>query len=928
VPQSDPRAQNGHNELRLKALSLINQPRFRVKDILKFSSTLFSLSHGRLQRKYKLLFSPHYWIVLQYWQKIQFWAGKNIFGAKNWLRSRHESASILRSIFWAVSGQVLLAFFLIAGLEFLERLLVSHLGKFVVIPLAQLDLDIQANATFLSTLAQVAGVFLGLYFTAVSIIASTIYARVQADIRGLLMREKIGNLYIKVVALLGAMTLILLAQSTLGFQPAILNLFLVTILGVVSVFSFVILGMRAFNFFDPTVLADYLYQDLVRWFRQVTPDGFQWQDPSFQAHYQRNAEESLTTFSDIVFLAASEEHIKGKTLNDLAAKLLGLLQFYENEKLRIPSDSFWFKRAHEHKDWLTTSYSEVDIRLQTGTALEPKVVPDMLWVETMVEEDLCHLMNTHLARNDVQNAVALADRFQDALGTIGNRLAIHESLHLFRKLKPILFEQTRKTELEVEGSEERARQLGLALALTDINGMALISILLGCSRRLEAIAAQSFGAVVAKIAWRRPEAVYETSLPRRVIESLEELYKKLDFERQVEGHTVSPLWYQQQLAALGFVRFLADIINKLAGELESTFSEKAEALISEQRYIFAAQLVQRGLEASHKFSFHIGQARECFDSFEALRRVSDIPWPSVDWDSITKRVDEVHERLVVAFGRLVPHLPLQNESKHWPDYFGQAYAVLAQESYLALAAGNDAKFKQIFPSFFFACLSAFNRLQGSLKEYEDKTRIIFSTEPIADVLALSGLALLQTELDQKSYWRVTKALWDKHFALHPNPQAFGKAIIAILEYRQSLLLQIPPREIARTSWSQDLAGRLRSLGLGDDIYLQGRTDNETKHRSPIIRTVSRQGRLFIHPEDVFTVTYLMSRPEMSEIKLSPRAQSFADSLARDRHEVVERATAMPAGTQAGIVRPEAREPEIDLPDSTRLKGRGDETEKT
>ena len=258
--------------------------------------------------------------MLHHWRLIRFWFGKRIFAASSWLRSRHESVSIFLNILQTIFAQVVLAIVLVVGLEALESFLWGHVGAIrQLLPASDLvnhlaymlkqaieRLYSGGPSDILNTLAQVAGIFLGLYFTAVGVVASTVYAHVPRNVRSFLMREKVSNFYIRSVAFLGAISTLLLFMDILGFKPGILNILFVTFLGIFSIFSFLVLGRRVFNFFDPTALVNYLAIDVIRWIRSATPLGFEWQNPSFQTYSQRRAEELLATYRDIVFLVIHE----------------------------------------------------------------------------------------------------------------------------------------------------------------------------------------------------------------------------------------------------------------------------------------------------------------------------------------------------------------------------------------------------------------------------------------------------------------------------------------------------------------------------------------------------------------------------------------------------------------------------------------------
>lgn len=232
----------------------------------QYWQTILRWLHSPLLRAYEWRFFPSYWRTRNRWQRLKFAVSKRVYGARGEVRLAAESTSIFLLILKTVFWQVLAAVFLVAFLEFSENKLrqSSSLLDYLTRHSAALRLAVAwfrhnpvvasiSPGTF-STLAQISGLFLGLYFTAISVVAGTNYARVPTEILDALVREKVGNLYIRIVALFGGVSLILLGLVNLGYTPGTLNIILALLLGVASLFSFVELGRRAFYFFDPTKL--------------------------------------------------------------------------------------------------------------------------------------------------------------------------------------------------------------------------------------------------------------------------------------------------------------------------------------------------------------------------------------------------------------------------------------------------------------------------------------------------------------------------------------------------------------------------------------------------------------------------------------------------------------------------------------------------
>src|SRR5262249_7894623 len=159
----------------------------------------------------------------------------------------------------------------------------------------------------------------------------------------------------------------------------------------------------------------------------------------------------------------------------------------------------------------------------------------------------------------------------------------------------------------------------------------------------------------------------------------------------------------------------------------------------------AAQVVQRGMEVAEKFRYHMREIRGCSERLEVLRRITDIPWPVTDWEKLDQRIEASRDELIVLIGQLAIYLVVAPRREGLPDYLGQAYAVLAQESYAAMAQGREDLFKRLFPALFLSALRAFDRLREHLGGEGQERVLVYSTEPIADLLELSGHAIIYSE---------------------------------------------------------------------------------------------------------------------------------------------------------------------------------------
>lgn len=854
--------------------------------------TLLRWAHHPLQRKAEWQFKATFWNWRNRFLSIQHWISSHGFKYRFGFNTRRESASALRDLLANIYKSVLAAVIIVIALEGIEYLLLQHLHTIIdFLPLStditklaaaiksSLSWDTSTYAGAVGSLAEISGTFLGLYFTAVSIVASTVYVRVQGDVRSLLMRDKVGNQYIFLVALLGAISILHLGIFSFGRQPGIFNVIFILILGISSIFSFVVLSFRTFHFFDPTQLVSYLISDIIKWVGRATIGGYKWQLPAFQSHYQKKADEAIDTYRNIVYLANKEEHLQSQALVGLASRAFYLMQIYGREKGKIPSDSMWFRRVPKHLNWLVTSDSQTIMALNTGTTLQPELVPDLMWFETEIEDIALYCLEGLFARKDLLSAYTFTNSAVSTFGTLASSYAVDEALHLFRTLSPVLRSEISKIDVTKDESEAEVSRLKLALGLTDVYGLGFINILLKLSERLGALTPDSLGDLVAKVVWDDSRSLYRTALPRKVIEQMEYLRNCFLFEKEVEGRIVSPLWYRKQSVAISFARYIASVVEALVDELENVFIKQVAFLISEKKYIFAAQLIERGLEACNKFSYHFSTARKCLEGLEELRSAKDMPWPTVKWDALEIRIDGVREKLIEGLGQVAEPLSKLNQNTNLPDYFGHAYTVIADECYRAIANGKEEVFRKLFSPFFMASIAAHHKLREQ-NTFDISTQIGLSSQPLADLFEISGYAIVFQELDGKQFWSFVNPIWDNYFNGLQNVEAAAKYMSMTIAFKDSSFMTYP-RDMIRFNWRQDFENRMRERGLVENIFArQPMFDGRERamHPNPLIRALMRGMLMTDKVRDVFIAKYLVERFGADNLELGRRTKEFLYSL--------------------------------------------------
>jgi len=121
--------------------------------------TIGRWTRSKSQRIYEWQFSPVYWVVKNRLELVRFIVGKSIFGVRRWASSQQQTIFILIEILKTIFWKVTIAVFVIGIIELVNFLLASDIASVQFLP----KLNETSAKDFLGIVAQVAGVFLGLY---------------------------------------------------------------------------------------------------------------------------------------------------------------------------------------------------------------------------------------------------------------------------------------------------------------------------------------------------------------------------------------------------------------------------------------------------------------------------------------------------------------------------------------------------------------------------------------------------------------------------------------------------------------------------------------------------------------------------------------------------------------------------------------------
>jgi hypothetical protein len=508
-------------------------------------------------------------------------------------------------------------------------------------------------------------------------------------------------------------------------------------------------------------------------------------------------------------------------------------------------------------------------------------VPDLLWFEKETTGIFWFAYEKLLDGGYLNQAAAASLAAAEALGEMGAYLLMAEAIQFAGTWAPLFRREAMKTKIDGEVEEALQKDLAQRLGIVECYALGTIKLLLSFA----AVSRETHEGLrksLIEADWLSGDQIFELNAPRPLIVELEGLRELVDFEGQVEGARRTTSWFLRQRIAFAYCTWYRESLEALLTQFESAFGTDLEMLVRESYWMAAASLSSRALEGCNKFRSNLDVMRQSHEGWMEWRGPFVGEWPTVDWDAVAGRIAKLEERVEISASALLVPLSGFKKAETLPDFFGQALGTSTQACFDAIAFDRDQQVAKMFPALFAASLAAFERLRKELKDYPAKTSAIFSTEPIENLMELSGYAIIYSEIGPKDTWASVRAVWDSYPGAMNDPQGFAKWLATVMKFRGNQF-GIGPGDLQRSSWKQHFEQDMRHRGWLADRWSRGPWERNKKegHPSPVVRALLRGGDVFADISDVFLVLYLLKKVPAEEGLITAKTASFADALERE-----------------------------------------------
>lgn len=735
-------------------------------------------------------------------------------------------------------------------------------------------------STLVATVTSISGLFIGLYYTAITSISGAIYTKLPQSLRQLLFNESIGKNYLRYLVFFTFLGILFLTQYVLGYRVNPINVPIITVLAGFAVFAFYQLGVRVLSLFEPTELSTEIFKNIHKSVKNVIPGNNNWKVPEFQKHEQSKVQSWLESIDALATLSSSERHLSGKVFLKFVDQITRFLCWYEFNKDKVPRNSEWFESKLEHPDWYKSNDSVTNRAFQFGQILQPKIVRDYRWLENELSKVLLTCLKTNLNSKNYDFAHGTLNYIKLYVEVISKKGDIAWSLKVIEKTASIA-----TTHINLVCKKGTDQNENLTILCDEIAGLPINSFL-AFRQGLELRDGIKISDFVKKKEWRRSNFIYEIPLSENTIKKLEWLSERLVFEYQIENKYITPDWYilgeVSREEELSFIKN----INLFANEVGKLYQSWVANLIAARRFWLASTCIIREKEFWSKFSYQRSELSDYHSSLLAHKN-NEAQWSNFELDNIfdvvQKRLNTIQDINEVVLKGLLPY----SRPASLPDYHGFLLHSLGESVFEALINNDLGKVGKLYRTYVWVSFYKFSELISEKYKHtwqiENQVRI--ASAALVDLFDLTGYAIVISKFNKnKRLEFFIQSIWEQYFN---QEQSRFSQVLSTVNYFDSFP-GIGNRWDHRFNWKNAINLKLSSEIDTKEIAMSKHyfdTEKVKLHNDPIVRLFARNPRDFNREGiDAFVTTILIPKLSSEDERLVNVRRDLRNDILREKEK--------------------------------------------
>lgn len=632
--------------------------------------------------------------------------------------------------------------------------------------------DRDAIIELISVIASVTGVILALFYPILATIASTAYAKVHASIRNLLLYEKETQAYLRRLTYLTACSIAVLLFLSFHFLPGNLVLSFLAFYSFTTLFGILKIGLGVYNFFEPSTLSRIVFKKLMDTIKNVTTDGEYWNERNFQNHNNKLAFEQIENLSLLTSLCLKDNDLKESSFKSIFQTSLFILQFYLQQKPKIPIDSLWFPNSYHHQSFFESDMTLRGLSQSTNTFIQPKVKQNQFWLEERIVKNLSTSLESVVESGHINvlgESILMTHSLFDLLSRITD---FRTGEILLTKLLSnlILISKKKKKGVEMSNYEDWKEELGCV----ETYCYALLRFQAGIFETATKFNSKKLKNEYNKIDWEKKNTIYSTDFIPDLYELLNRFLYFIQNEKAVEEKQITPDWYFQQSLTAEYLRIITEKFQSSIVLFESHLLSLVKHFDDEKNSLLSTFTAQIGLEILHKLIYRIGELKLTFIDLDKIEVIKEeFKWIKPNFDEIEKLFRRYERDCFTNISNNIEKLSLVKWNSQFPDVFAHSYSLLLIHLNDCFAKNDLPEFQKCFPEFLKASINAFGNINKTYQHFDKPQAISYQT--LLDLMEISGYAYIYSVVyNKEEFWTSTKRAWDDNFlATKENIELFA-----------------------------------------------------------------------------------------------------------------------------------------------------------
>lgn len=732
--------------------------------------------------------------------------------------------------------------------------------------------------TFLTAIAAIGGVFIGLYFSSLSGINATLYSTFSKDLRDLLYRDKISSRYIRNLSFTTFFAFTLIVFFLLGFEKIYIVIPILLFLIGFTIFSYFKMGNRMHELLNVDTLSIPIFDNIFKYIKNATKKDIYNRDKNFQNHYFSLATQELKILTSLLETSLHHYKIHNSSLQNIHLNILNLLAFYQAKKRYIPFESMWYKQKYEYKDlYKMGNLSSMNIYLQSGSMPHGENKSDLFWIEDKTISYVIRILINKIENNEIedyQNILTNILQYLKILVRFGN---IEYAIKVAKQLKEAIYSSDK-----IESSKQ--------ILLTDYIYSLPVEIILEFFRNLNMYSYSEVSKIVNSNDLSKDFAQKEFT--ESLSETLNWLQKKLDLEIKAEGREISHKWYQIEIIMLTLSKQFIEKIESINNLFDEYFDNNLE---NKDIQLYSIAL-NRKWECINKYIVNFHLIENILTEYKKERRIDDLNWKKFSIEDYKNNNKSLRNKYIVEIGTVLDKVE-NRQNTDIPDIKG-FFLQVTSENLLDLAIEkNFDNLIKIYPNFLVSSMFKYYELKpdfnATIEEFDfrKENELVNSFLPILNLIEITGLIKIILEFNNKEEtWKLIESYWlnilnndDKFISID-----FLKIVISSSDFKKGA----PPGFEQRFNWNLKIRDYLKSK-VKRDFYTKNyggitsfiHQEEIVLHNNVLVRKYIGEERPSRDIDGITLFIYAILTKNFKDIDFEfewPRKQQdFVDSLKRN-----------------------------------------------